>query len=110
MGGRPPSRVRIPPSPPPLLRIAHRGYAAQGGENSLASIARALELGCDMVEIDVRRRRDGVLVLDHDNGDRPGAPELDAALRLIATSAAGVNLDVKQGETGPAIIDVVRDT
>jgi glycerophosphoryl diester phosphodiesterase len=93
-----------------LLRIAHRGYAAQGGENSLASIARALELGCDMVEIDVRRRRDGVLVLDHDNGDRPGAPELDAALRLIATSAAGVNLDVKQGETGPAIIDVVRDT
>jgi len=29
-----------------LLRIAHRGYAAQGGENSLATIARALDLGC----------------------------------------------------------------
>ena len=46
-----------------LLRIAHRGYAAQGGENSLATIAAALALGCDMVEVDVRRRRDGVLVL-----------------------------------------------
>jgi glycerophosphoryl diester phosphodiesterase len=91
-----------------LLRIAHRGYAAQGGENSLANIARALDLGCDMVEIDVRRRRDGLLVLDHDNGDRPGAPTLDEALRLIATSPAGVNLDVKQSETGPAIIEAVR--
>jgi glycerophosphoryl diester phosphodiesterase len=93
-----------------LLRIAHRGYAAQGGENSLATIARALDLGCDMVEIDVRRRRDGVLVLDHDNAERPGAAELEQALRLIAGSRAGVNLDVKQSETGPAIIDLVRAT
>ena len=93
-----------------MLRIAHRGYAAQGGENSLATIARALELGCDMVEIDVRRRRDGVLVLDHDNAERPGAPELEQALQLIAGSPAQVNLDVKQSETGPAIIDLVRTT
>ena len=46
-----------------MLRIAHRGYAAQGGENSLASIARALDLGCDMVEVDVRRRHDGDLLV-----------------------------------------------
>lgn len=94
-----------------LLRIAHRGYAAQGGENSLATIAAALALGCDMVEIDVRRRRDGALVLHHDDPNRAGAPLLVDALRLIAdTSAAGANLDVKQGETGPAIIDAVRST
>ncbi len=92
-----------------LLRIAHRGYAAQGGENSLATIAAALALGCDMVEVDVRRRRDGVLVLHHDDGNRPGAPLLVDALRLIAeTSSAGANLDVKQSETGPAIVAAVR--
>lgn len=94
-----------------MLRIAHRGYAAQGGENSLAAIAAALALGCDMVEIDVRRRRDGALVLHHDDANRPGAPLLVDALRLIAdTSSAGANLDVKQGETGPAVIRAVRAT
>jgi len=92
-----------------LLKIAHRGYAAQGGENSLAAIAAALALGCDMVEVDVRRRRDGALVLHHDDPNRPGAPLLLDALRLIAdTSSAGANLDVKQSETGPAIVEAVR--
>jgi glycerophosphoryl diester phosphodiesterase len=94
-----------------LLRIAHRGYAAQGGENSLATIAAALALGCDMVEVDVRRRRDGALVLHHDDANWPTAPLLTDALQLIAeTSAAGANLDVKQSETGPAIVEAVRTT
>jgi glycerophosphoryl diester phosphodiesterase len=92
-----------------LLRIAHRGYAAQGGENSLAAIAAALALGCDVVELDVRRRRDGALVLHHDDANRPGAALLVDALRLIAaTPGVGADLDVKQSETGPAIIDAVR--
>jgi glycerophosphoryl diester phosphodiesterase len=91
-----------------LLRIAHRGYAAQGRENSLATIAAAIALGCDMVEVDVRRRRDGALVLHHDDPNWPGAPLLADALQLIAESPAGVNLDVKQGETAPAIIEAVR--
>ena len=94
-----------------MLRIAHRGYAAQGGENSLATIAAAIALGCDMVEMDVRRRRDGALVLHHDDPNRPGAPLLADALRLIAeTPTAGANLDVKQGDTGPAIVEAVRST
>jgi glycerophosphoryl diester phosphodiesterase len=93
-----------------LLKIAHRGYAAQGGENSLATIAAALVLGCDVVEVDVRRRRDGALVLHHDDPNRPGAPLLADALRLIAASTAGANLDVKQSEAGPGIVEAVRST
>jgi len=81
------------------LRIAHRGYAALGGANTLAAIDRALRLGCDAVEIDVRARRDGVLVLDHDEGDHVGAATLVDALRAIAASAAIVNLDVKEPAT-----------
>ena len=92
-----------------LLRIAHRGYAAAGRENALETIGHALALGCDMVEVDVRRRRDGVLVLHHDDADRPGAPTLADALALIRDeSNAGANLDLKQGQAGPALVETVR--
>jgi glycerophosphoryl diester phosphodiesterase len=84
------------------LRIAHRGYAALGEPNSLAAVRRALALGCDVVELDVRRRGDGVLVLDHDDGDRAGAPLLDEALAQVAASGAAVNLDVKEADATAA--------
>ncbi|MBP3481835.1 MAG: hypothetical protein J6K28_00370 [Alistipes sp.] len=35
-------------------------------ENSIPAIERAIEVGMDMVELDVRRTKDGVLVLCHD--------------------------------------------
>lgn len=46
--------------------IGHRGVAAEAPENSLASLEFALELGAGALELDVRRSRDGVLVLIHD--------------------------------------------
>ena len=50
----------------PAARIAHRGASAHAPENTLAAITHAVELGCDLVEVDVQRTRDGVLVLVHD--------------------------------------------
>jgi len=46
--------------------IAHRGAHEEAPENSLASIRHAIELGCDYVELDVRKTQDGSLVLMHD--------------------------------------------
>ena len=46
---------------------AHRGAHEQAPENSLASIRDAIELGCDYVELDVRKTKDGKLVLMHDS-------------------------------------------
>lgn len=47
--------------------LAHRGYHASGiAENSLGSFDAALALGADRIETDVRRTRDGVLVIYHD--------------------------------------------
>jgi glycerophosphoryl diester phosphodiesterase len=46
--------------------IGHRGVAAEAPENSLASVELALKLGAGALELDVRRSRDGVLVLIHD--------------------------------------------
>ncbi|MCD6592651.1 glycerophosphodiester phosphodiesterase [Candidatus Bathyarchaeota archaeon] len=44
----------------------HRGAAGLEPENTLRSIRRAIDLGVDRVEIDVRVTRDGRLVVIHD--------------------------------------------
>jgi glycerophosphoryl diester phosphodiesterase len=49
-----------------LLVLGHRGASAVAPENTIAAFARARELGADGVELDVRRSRDGVLVVHHD--------------------------------------------
>jgi glycerophosphoryl diester phosphodiesterase len=45
--------------------IGHRGTPRPHGDNSLAGIAAAAELGAAAVEVDVRLTRDGVPVLRH---------------------------------------------
>lgn len=49
-----------------IITIAHRGASGQAPENTLAAFAKALEIGVDAVEMDVRRTREGHLVVIHD--------------------------------------------
>jgi glycerophosphoryl diester phosphodiesterase len=49
-----------------IVVVAHRGAHKTVPENTLASLEKAIELGVDYVELDVRRTKDGVLVLLHD--------------------------------------------
>src|SRR6476469_7888401 len=49
-----------------MLRIGHRGAAGHVLENTLGSIEKAIELGVDYVEIDLRLTRDGHVVILHD--------------------------------------------
>jgi len=53
-----------------MLKIGHRGARAYEPENTLRSFNRAVELGVDAVELDVRQTKDGELVVIHD-------PEVD---------------------------------
>lgn len=56
-------------APTPLV-IAHRGLHASGAtENTLTAFQLAVEAGAEMVELDVRRTRDGELAVLHDPGD-----------------------------------------
>jgi glycerophosphoryl diester phosphodiesterase len=48
------------------LRIAHRGAAGTRPELTRPAFERALELGVDMIELDVQLTRDGQLVVLHD--------------------------------------------
>jgi glycerophosphoryl diester phosphodiesterase len=48
------------------IAIAHRGDPIAERENTLAAFASAVRQGADMVEIDLRRTRDGEIVVLHD--------------------------------------------
>lgn len=49
-----------------MLKIGHRGARAYEPENTLRSFKRAIELGVDGVELDVRETKDKKLVVIHD--------------------------------------------
>ena len=52
---------------PGVRVVAHRGGALLGPpENTLPAIQRAIEVGADLIEIDIRQTKDGHLVLMHD--------------------------------------------
>ncbi len=89
-----------------ILRIGHRGAAGHAPENTLASIRKAIALGIDLAEVDVRRTSDGHLVLLHDacvdrttNGN--GAVGL-MTLETIRT------LDAGRGERIPTLEEALR--
>ena len=46
--------------------VAHRGYSAAFPENTLVAYERAIGAGADVVEIDLRKSRDGSVVCHHD--------------------------------------------
>ena len=53
--------------PQRFLVIAHRGGRSIGPENTLYTFGRAVNLGVDVVEIDVHRTKDSHLVIIHDS-------------------------------------------
>jgi len=48
------------------LNCAHRGASGQAPENTLGALERAIALGADMAEVDLRLTADGRLALIHD--------------------------------------------
>ncbi|WP_369146800.1 glycerophosphodiester phosphodiesterase [Streptomyces sp. R44] len=115
----------------PVTVVAHRGDPYRVRENTLPSIASAIERGADTVEIDVRLTADGVPVLLHDDTlkrlwghDRPlsglshellreltfdGVPTLREA--LIAAGDHRLMLDLPGGneDSVRAIVRTVRE-
>jgi glycerophosphoryl diester phosphodiesterase len=96
-----------PPTGRPLV-LAHRGASRRAPENTVEAFRVARDLGADGVELDVRRTRDGVLVLSHDPGidgfgllvERP-FEDLRAAIPRVPTldeafdALAGLIVDVE---------------
>ena len=93
--------------------IAHRGASKAEPENTVRAFRRAVEMRTDGIELDVRRTRDGVLVVHHnpdladgrviahiDRAELPShVPTLDEA--LDACRPAWVNVEIKNDPTEP---------
>lgn len=113
--------------------FAHRGFAPDGDENSLAAFQRAVDLGFRYLETDVQVTADGVALAFHDAtldrltglrgridalpwsvvrrariGGREPIPLL--ADVLTAWPHTRINLDVKSISSVAATIDVLRRT
>jgi glycerophosphoryl diester phosphodiesterase len=96
----------------PLI-VAHRGAWRPAPQNSLAAFEEAVQLGCDAIELDVRRTLDGRVVVVHDarSGVRSiakltheelqartrhrHAPSLEEVLELVA-GRIGVDVELKE--------------
>jgi glycerophosphoryl diester phosphodiesterase len=68
--------------------IAHRGYSAAYRENTLEACEQAIRAGADLVEIDLRVSKDGLLVCQHDPavGGMPVAEMTAGALLAIGVA------------------------
>jgi glycerophosphoryl diester phosphodiesterase len=85
--------------------IGHRGAAAYAPENTLASFRRALELGAEALEFDVRLSADGCAVVVHDptldrTTDRTG-PIAALTQAELARVDAGHHFSEDDGATHP---------
>jgi glycerophosphoryl diester phosphodiesterase len=114
------------------LRIGHKGVAALEPENTVRSLRRAVDLGCDLVEFDVLDLHDGTLVLAHSDDlyevshgaargrvreltlgrlreAAPELPTLDEALEALgALDGVGLHLDLKAVGREGAIAEAIR--
>lgn len=126
-----PSATRFLPGPRPR-RIAHRGLALDGAENTLRAFEAALRAGADMLETDTRATRDGLALAVHDEdlarlaGDPRRIDALSAheagAVRLAGEEPLAmledvlgtfrdvpINIDIKSASAiGPAVAAISR--
>ena len=115
-----PSQLAVP------IAFAHRGARAYAPENTIEAFAMGLQMGSTGLESDVWITADGVAVLDHDGLVKrtlgKGKPiagcrrsELPAHIPSLAEliehfgTDYHLSLDLKDPQSGQAVIDVVRD-
>jgi glycerophosphoryl diester phosphodiesterase len=126
------SRPGFLDSPSPIA-FAHRGFAPDGAENSMAAFERAVALGYRYLETDVRVTADGVALAFHDAtldrvtdrqgriADLPWSVVREARIggrepipRLVDLLAAWpdtyLNLDVKADRSIAPTADAIRQT
>jgi glycerophosphoryl diester phosphodiesterase len=77
------------------LVIAHRGASGELPENTLPAFERAIEVGADFAEFDVRARSDGELVVTHDRPRRLEAPPTLAEVLDLCRGRIGVMVELK---------------
>ena len=99
-----------------VLVVAHRADWARAPENSLPAIRNCITMGVDVVEIDLRRTKDGHLVVIHDskvdrttNGRGHVADLTLAELRQLRLKMADGTLTDERVPTLEEALELMRD-
>ena len=113
-----------------FLKVGHRGARAYELENTLESFGKAIELGTNAIELDLRLSRDGKLVICHDdnlkrvfNKDLPlnkatleelkeatgnKIPTLQEALRFMDRKVEKILLEVKEAGYENKVLEAIK--
>lgn len=95
-----------------VIVVAHRGDWRNAPENSLQAIQNCIDMGVDMVEIDVRETKDGELVLMHDvtidRTTKATGPVNDWTLDSLRTLKLVDGLGVETGHLIPTLEEALR--
>ena len=76
--------------------IGHRGAPRLAPENTLKGFQKAIDVGVDMIEFDVRKSKDGVFIVHHD-------PDIDDQLLAELTFSQAKRLALNQGFNLPTL-------
>lgn len=88
-----------------MLKIGHRGARAYEPENTLSSFRKAMELGVDAVELDVRKTKDNELVVIHNADVNKTTNGTGAVNELTLEEIKG--LVTEKGEHVPTLEEVL---
>jgi glycerophosphoryl diester phosphodiesterase len=90
------------------LVCAHRGLpSAREEENSMIAFRAAVAAGADMIETDVRRGRDGDLVLSHGGVARGAQPARLSELLELTAARVALDLELKEPGLEVALLEAV---
>nr|MDO8087868.1 glycerophosphodiester phosphodiesterase family protein [Candidatus Sigynarchaeum springense] len=90
----------------PMTVIAHRGYSSRYPENTLLAFEKAMEIGADYIEFDVRLSNDGILVVSHDASlERCGNANVRTDRSTLNELRA---IDLGNGQVIPTLEEVFR--
>jgi glycerophosphoryl diester phosphodiesterase len=84
-----------------MLTIGHRGAKAYAPENTLASFQKAIEIGVDFIELDIRKTKDNQLVVIHDADVKRTTNGEGLVSHLLLKEIK--NLSSEQGEKIPTL-------
>ena len=109
-----------------MIKIGHRGAKGHVAENTLASFEKAMEVGVDMIELDVFLSKDNIPVVIHDktidrttnsNGfvsdflaielQKLGIPTLEDVFQLV-NHQCDINVEIKEFEAVKSVLDLIH--
>ena len=111
-----------------MITIAHRGAKAHAPENTIASFEKAIEMGVDMIELDVHLSNDLVPMVIHDatvnrttlaTGNvanfsakklqQLGVPSLEDVFTLVQNKCS-INIEIKVYAVIQPVLDVLQSS